>query len=221
MCITLFTRWKSKIRGQNTRVRRSDMIDEQNPFDVEHFHLMSHNPVQCSVSFKLHASPKKKRLFIASNRSNRLEIGHEGKVNHVFPACFFLQPLHDTLTLSQFNASEASHFHPISMLTRTVFFACRILDWTRRVNLEFWAQGDEEQRLSLYLGVHSVDSMDSPEKMGTIGLERCQMSPWSSFRWCFVGLALGDSNWILAMVLQDIQTRPLDFSQNTAFKVAN
>lgn len=34
------------------------------------------------------------------------------------------------------------------------------------MNLEFWAQGDEEQRLSLYLGVHSVDSMDSPEKMG-------------------------------------------------------
>lgn len=171
-----------KDKEQNTRVRRSDMIDEQNPFDVEHFHLMSHNPVQCSVSFKLHASPKKKRLFTASNRSNRLEIGHEGKVNHVFPACFFLQPLHDTLALSQFNALDASHFHPISMLTRTVFFACRILDWTRRVNLEFWAQGDEEQRLSLYLGVHSVDSMDSPEKMGTIGLERCQMSPWSSFR---------------------------------------
>eukprot|EP00434_Breviolum_minutum_P045244 symbB.v1.2.040516.t1/scaffold7285.1/size13171/1 len=24
-----------------------------------------------------------------------------------------------------------------------------MLDWTRRVNLEFWAQGDEEQRLSL------------------------------------------------------------------------
>ena len=61
-------------------------------------------------------------------------------------------------------------------------------DWTQRVNLEFWAQGDEERRLNLFFG-EDLRKSKAESLCQKRAIQAAQIWIWSGFfsqqTWCF------------------------------------